>query len=195
MSVVARLKRMSDQHKPETMPNDMETTKVVREIYNAYVQTADAISERRYKLNTYFLSINSAILGGSILSVSILGTSVAAAPIVPRPTTQLGIAGLFLTLAWLSTLRSYRRINAAKFRVIVELERNLPATPFTDEWEVLASGSRRERYFGLTRIEYTIPIVFLVLHAISLTSGTNWAALPWRDWISELIQLIQTFKG
>src|SRR5438270_315842 len=45
-------------------------------------------------------------------------------------------AGIVLAGAWWALLRSYRDLNAAKFRVITEMETALPAAPYTREWEL-----------------------------------------------------------
>jgi hypothetical protein len=125
------------------------------------VEMADRVSARRGLANSFFLTINTTILG-------ILGTHAAS--------WYLAVAGIILCISWWALLKSYRDLNAAKFKVILAMEKNLPAQPYGDEWDhlrseraqPLAPGAARRawtaRYRELGVIERTVPWVFALVY-------------------------------
>ncbi|WP_420481819.1 RipA family octameric membrane protein [Comamonas piscis] len=73
--------------------------------YKLYVEMADRISQRRTAANTYFLSVNSAILAfvGYLTSKT-------------EPVDYmwlLALAGCMLTLFWYNIINSYKNLNTA----------------------------------------------------------------------------------
>ena len=56
-------------------------------------------------------------------------------------------------------------LNAAKFKVIQQIEENLPVSPFKDEWDEL---KRNKRYKDGKKLETILPIMFMVLYAIAI---------------------------
>src|SRR5262249_5620092 len=112
------------------------------ELYKLAVEMADRVSARRATANTFFLTVNTglaALLGGKELR------------------WYVAVAGIFFALTWFLLLRSYRRLNAAKFQVILEMEKSLPVRPFTDEWEILKpktdAAKRGRKYLELGQVE------------------------------------------
>jgi hypothetical protein len=97
------------------------------------------------------------------------------------------VAGIVLAGAWWMQLRSYRNLNAAKFEVIGKLEQHLPAQVFGDEWAILKREPVERtvvrskllgrlvkplsRYAELSVVEQIVPLVFLVLFAITLVQS------------------------
>lgn len=96
------------------------------ELYKLAVEMADRISARRGVANTYFLTINTGL--AALLGAANLRWYVA-------------VAGIVLCVAWWALLKSYRELNAAKFKVIVELERRLPVQVYEAEWAILRPPS------------------------------------------------------
>ncbi len=137
------------------------------EQYKLYVEMADKISERRQTANTFFLTINTAL-------VAMLGI------VWPRMEglvgatwyTVVGVAGLILCYSWYRLLKSYKDLNSGKFRVVHAMERLLPTRPYDAEWESVGRGENPKLYLPFTHIETKIPWVFfglyLVLIAISI---------------------------
>lgn len=129
------------------------------EQYKLYVEMADRISSRRLTSNSFFLSINSAIiaLGGyaSLRFHSALSTPVA---------IVAALTGITLCLLWQRLLASYRHLNTVKFRVIHELEKLLPVSPYDAEWQLAGRGEKPKRYLPLTHLERWVPWVFAALH-------------------------------
>ena len=115
------------------------------ELYTLAVEMADRVSARRAAANSFFLSVNTALLvlvgGGSFR-------------------WYVAAAGIAVALAWWTLLRSYRELNRAKFRVILALEERLPARVFGAE--------QIPQYRELGRVERVVPWVFAALYAAEL---------------------------
>src|SRR3954467_4119797 len=82
------------------------------DLYKLAVEMADRMSARRGVANSFFLTVNTgltALLGGSDLR------------------WYVALAGIVLCVTWWALLRSYRSLNAAKFDVILAMEKSLPA--------------------------------------------------------------------
>lgn len=132
------------------------------EIYRTYVATAEAVSHRRGKTNTFFLAVNSTLVTVHSLSLNMLKDAL--------PALIIGAAGIVLCICWQRLLRSYKGLNAAKFSVICELEKSLGASPFSDEWSALEKKQDGRDYVSLSKVEETVPWVFLSLYvAVILT--------------------------
>lgn len=125
--------------------------------YKLYVEMADRISQRRTTANSYFLTVNSAILGfvGYLTS---------------KDSTEflwlLAVAGVALTLLWYSIIVSYRNLNTAKWLVVHEIEKRLPMSPYDAEWDAVQRGKNPRLYRPISHIEAGVPWVFVVLHVV-----------------------------
>jgi hypothetical protein len=132
------------------------------EQYKLYVEMADQVSNRRNLANTFFLTLHTLLLG-------VLGFAFEKGPaLVDRWVIAFPLAAvLLLCLAWWMIVRSYRQLNAGKFRVIGEFEERLPASPYwSAEWKVLGEGKDIRKYLPLTHVENWIPILFAFLYII-----------------------------
>ena len=126
------------------------------EIYKLYVEKADAISSRRQSANSFFLAVNTAVLGViGYVSKSDGGTKLA-----------IGIAGVLLCFFWYRLIRSYKQINSVKFNVIGVIEKELPLSPYDAEWEALGRGKDPKLYKPFTKTEMVVPWVFLICHVV-----------------------------
>ncbi|MGW3071986.1 RipA family octameric membrane protein [Kitasatospora sp. NPDC001132] len=135
----------------------------VLEQYKLYVEMADRVSARRSLTNTFFLTVNAALLAG-------VG-AVRGGALEGLPTWGLVVAGLVAVgqcAAWFLLIASYRQLNRAKYRVINALEQRLPARAYDAEWVELGDGKTIRRYLPLTLVELWIPVLFLLFY---LTAG------------------------
>jgi hypothetical protein len=73
-------------------------------------------------------------------------------------------AGTIVCLAWITLLTSYRKLNRAKFAVLIQIEADLPISLFTREREAY----RRDRRRSLSYVESLIPGCFALLYAVML---------------------------
>lgn len=121
--------------------------------YKLYVEMTDRISQRRATANTYFLSLNSAILAFvGYLSVKETG----------EYNWMLACGGIALCILWRRLIISYTNLNTAKFKVIHNIEKRLPISPYEAEWIAMGEGK--------TQI-CTVPFLTLnkVFHSSSLS--------------------------
>src|SRR5277367_6352191 len=73
-------------------------------------------------------------------------------------------AGAIVCVAWATLLTSYRKLNRAKFAVLMEIEAEMPLSPFTRERELY----RRDRRRSLSYLETLIPGCFILLYVAML---------------------------
>lgn len=133
--------------------------------YKLYVEMADRISQRRATANSYFLTVNSAIL--AFVGYLTMKDS----------TTDLwliAVAGFTLSVLWERLITSYRDLNTAKFKVIHKIEKRLPISPYEAEWIAMGEGKRPDLYRPISHIERGVPFIFIALHTIVFFKTFHW---------------------
>lgn len=126
------------------------------ELYKLHSELADRVSQRREGANRLHVSI-------AVGLVVFLGTLIrfggdqALGAIV---FVAVGLCGMIVCASWYVVLRSYRQLNAEKFRVLRDLETRLPYEFFTTEWDPESVGSKSNRYMRLSVVETIMPLVF-----------------------------------
>jgi len=137
------------------------------EQYKLYVEMMDRASGRRLTANSYFLSVNTALLG--------------VVAYVAKDTHDylwiLGFAGVVLCYLWFSIIRSYSDLNTIKFSVIHAIEKRLPLNLYSAEWMAAGGGKDTQRYHPLTHLERGVPFVFMALHIFVILRTLPWAAV------------------
>lgn len=134
----------------------------VMEQYKLYVEMVDRISARRQTANSFFLSINTALLAFAGLLASD-----GQAPEAPLSwILAVAMAGVLLCYSWYRLVRSYKDLNGGKFRVVHAMERLLPLAPYRAEWESVGRGEDPRRYLSFTRLELRVPWIFIALYVI-----------------------------
>lgn len=128
------------------------------EQYKQYLNMADKISDRRSAANTFFLTINTALL-------SAFGIANLASQKVSPPLFIVGsVAAIILSYSWYRLVRAYRDLNTAKFKIVHEIENHLPVRPFEAEWEAVGRGNDKKLYYPFTHVENKVPFVFILLY-------------------------------
>lgn len=138
------------------------------EQYKLYVDSAEKVSERRNLANSFYLAINTLLLGG----IGLIANYVS----IPNNPWSIGftvvvVVAVFGSCEWLCwvwrrQIRAYQQLNSAKFKVIAEFEDRLPAGPYVRaEWKALGEGKDPKLYTPFSQIERDVPIVFMVLYA------------------------------
>lgn len=156
----------------ENLKNDAEKFNINLEQYKLYVEMADRISSRRQNANSFFLSINTAIV--ALVSYVQLGNSDTA---TFKLHWLIAISGIFVSYMWYRLIRSYRDLNSAKFKVIHHIEQILPLRPYDAEWAAVGHGKNPKLYLPFTHIEIGIPWVFIIIHLIVLIMAIPWDKL------------------
>ena len=123
----------------------------VLEQWKTCVDMANSNTEKRNTANNVYITINAAIL--AIVTFTLDYKSI-----------LLSIVGILICALWIKTIRSYTKLSKAKYDIVNEIEKKLPLQPFTCEWKEL----NKVGYTGLTKIEFVLPVVFIVLFAIAI---------------------------
>ncbi|ELP65621.1 hypothetical protein ACKI1I_28615 [Streptomyces turgidiscabies] len=141
---------------------DERYRQAVLEQYKLCVEMADRVSSRRTLTNTFFLSLNSAVV--AVVAAISDGART-------RVSVWLSVAGLVILLAqcaaWFVMVRSYRQLNSAKYAVIGALEKRLPAFAYSRaEWGALGEGRDWRKYQPLTHVEQWVPVTFAAAYLL-----------------------------
>lgn len=142
---------------PETMDKDL-----LFEQYKLFLQTSETLVQRRQNVNNFYITANTAL-------VSLCGTIVAFHIDVKYKILIIilfSIIGMVLSFSWISILISYGNLNSSKMKIISILEKNLPASLFDAEWEVLTDRLNNRKYRSYTDSEKRIPQVFFVIYTL-----------------------------
>jgi hypothetical protein len=175
MAEIPKLKLWNEIEDDATYPKNEKWHSHLLDQYKLYVEMADRISQRRTAANTYFLSVNSAILA----FFGYLTTNAS-----PEYLWLLALAGCMLTLFWYNIVLSYRNLNSAKWQVVQDIEKRLPISPYDAEWDALQRGKNPKLYRPISHIESWVPWVFLSLHFIVFLR-----TFPWGEFISSVDRL------
>jgi hypothetical protein len=151
---------------PNGLPSNEEERSRLFELYKIMVASSEALVARRQGVNTFFLTINGAVLSAAGL---VLGSGthnrVEAAGL-----TVLSIAGGMLALAWISLIKSFGQLNTGKFKVINRIEQEFPAAIYLAEWKALGEGKDRSKYLTFTSREVWTPWAFFIVYVIAVVA-------------------------
>jgi hypothetical protein len=126
--------------------------------YKAYLADLGNVGSRYATANGFYLSVISALLGVLALTESskLLGT-------VPRST--LWVVCLFasvICIAWTRTLGFYKRLFAAKFQVLDQLEAHLPHRCYSEEYRFMqAKGAT-----NLLKLDRFAPLALMMFFIV-----------------------------
>ena len=138
---------------------DDSKRKELLEIYRLHADLADKVSQRREDANRLYVSL---LVGLGVFVAALLRFGNGDGydqPIL----VSAGVIGALLSVSWYIVIRSYRQLNAGKFLALHELEEKLAYPFFKREWDLLAEGKNRNRYWKLTNVETGLPIIFFAL--------------------------------
>lgn len=138
-----------------------DETKAALDIYRMLVELADKVSQRRQSSNSFYLSVNTALVGASAY------LTVGGQQSVWRA-LMVAVAGALVSVLWIKSIHTYRSLNAAKFDVIMELEKHLMMAPLSAEWEQLERGENAKRHKPFHKIEVMVAWLMLAVHIMQL---------------------------
>jgi hypothetical protein len=142
-------------------------------MYHSYLQSAESISNRRQKANSFFLTVNSGLVG-LIGYLDLINNSKSSELDIFIP---IAIAGIALCFLWYRILRCYKDLNSAKFKIVHQIEKFLPIQPYDAEWEAVGRGKDPQVYLPFTKVEVFVPWVFMTLHIFVLIRSIPWVEL------------------
>lgn len=138
--------------------------KIILEQYKMYVQMTDNVSQRRAVTNQFYVTV----LGGGLALISFVTDRQSFSAIQWLLIATVAFFGLSLCGSWWLILRSYRQLNSGRFKVISEIEQQLPFAPYDREWRHISKGKRVDRYIPFTHIEQWVPVALGVPYLVLL---------------------------
>ena len=127
----------------------------ILEQWKTAVDMSNAISDRRTNVNNIFLSINSILLALITFQFE-------------KKSMGYALIGCMICGIWIINLKNFKQLNSAKFKVINELEKKLPANVFDYEWELIGRGNDGKRYKRMTKIEQVLPFIFILIYIVAI---------------------------
>jgi hypothetical protein len=129
------------------------------EQYKLYVDGLEKLIARRLTMNAFFISINTILLGGAVVTSKI--KDVVSVPIALAGGIAMALTGIMVSLVWKRLLQTYGVISKAKFDILHAIEERLPAKPFLDENKLL----EERKYKSSSATEGLLPILFGLLYS------------------------------
>ncbi|MFL6264071.1 MAG: hypothetical protein ACJ76Y_30675 [Thermoanaerobaculia bacterium] len=150
---------------------DTEEIKQVIDLYKIMVGSSEALVNRRQGVNTFFLTMNGALLTAS----GIIAQNAGRDRLSGVGLAVLATAGAILCGAWRSLINSFGQLNRGKFQVINTIERHLKAAIYSAEWEALGRGTDPKVYRSFTSREIWVPNSLLCLHLFTIIAAILFA--------------------
>ncbi len=148
----SKYKKLDEDERLQLKPEILEQ-------YIMYQQTSEELIARRQNVNSFYLTVNSALvtLVGLILSV------------VDFPANMIvilfmSVIGIILDISWVNLLDAYGILNSAKMKVINLLEEQLPIILYDVEWQIMSDKLNNKKYVSFTDSEKRIPKIFTVIY-------------------------------
>jgi hypothetical protein len=131
------------------------------EQYKLYVESIEKTSDRRQHANSYFITINTAL-------ISLIGLSfqIKVFENLSFVKSILAFVGIIVCIVFWYLIRSYKQLNTGKFDVVHKIEEHLPLALYKYEWEVLGKGEDNKKYYPFSHIELIVPWVFGIIYAL-----------------------------
>lgn len=159
---------------PSGPPRDDKANEQALDLYKIMVSSSESLVSRRQAVNTFFLTMNGALLTAYGLIVKSAGGDTLSALGV----FVLAVAGAILCGAWRSLITSFGQLNKGKFQVINTIERYLKTAIYAAEWEALGRGENPKIYRSFTSREIWVPNALLGLHILAalaaLLAASGW---------------------
>lgn len=133
---------------------------ILLEQYKLFLQTSEDLVSRRQNVNSFYISINSALIAvfGALLALNI--------PPVYQCilNTVLSVVGIILSVSWVKILISYGDLNSSKMKIISHIEKQLPASLYDAEWAALSDKLNKRKYVSFTNSEKRVPRLFIIVY-------------------------------
>ncbi len=142
----------------------MDKQQILLEQYRIFVKTADDITMRRLQTNKFYLTI---LLGLFTIAGFFNKNGITEVLNEQIILILISVIGIALSVIWYVNIESFKLLNSAKFKVIHEMEKDLPCACFDKEWEYRDPQS----YPILTKIEKFLPIMMGIVFFIILLVG------------------------
>lgn len=157
--------------------------------YQVYVEKAEEIFTRRGQAHQFYMSLNTAIVGGitTIVGASYLGfegvESLNLSAIAPV-FGVLCVLGALICWNWFRVLGAYSKVLSGKYPQIHAMEKRMPFAPFDGEWQKM-SGDKWLKGPGISIVERRLPLTFIGFYI--LVAAVSFSAPYWGPRLAEML--------
>ncbi|NLV73354.1 MAG: hypothetical protein GXY52_01520 [Chloroflexi bacterium] len=144
------------------------------EQYKLYVEMADRTSARRVDTNKFYVTL----LTGLLALIALAFEKEWFANIQDPTLIVASAIGLLLCIVWGINIRSYKQLNSGKFKVIHDIEKQLPFQCYECEWDLLGQGKDKKLYYPLSHVEGWVPVAIGIPYGILLIYTAARMVLP-----------------
>lgn len=144
------------------------------EQYKLFVETSEALVKRKQTVNSFYVTLNSFLLGAVITVISasndlpILFGYIKTSSLVSIFTSLIGFVVCF---SWISLLSSYADLNSSKMKIIGWIEKNLAVNLYDTEWAVMTQKVGKRKYKSFSKKEMLVAFLFGILYILMLILG------------------------
>lgn len=137
---------------------------ILLEQYKIFLQTSEDLISRRQNVNSFYISINSALVTAFSFVLALDMPPVYKLLI----SLVLVLVGVILSVSWIRILVSYGDLNSSKMKIISCIEKQLPASLYDAEWAALSDKLNKRKYVSFTNSEKNIPVLFIFVYVCIL---------------------------
>lgn len=152
---------------------DTMEKKELFEQYKIYLQTSESLVSRRQTVNSFYISVNAAMLSIAGAVSAVCSDKSAKIMVV----CVIALVGIILDISWIYILEAYGTLNASKMKVLSIIEKQLPARLYDAEWEVMSDKMSNRRYVSFTDSEKRIPYLFGIVYLLIVIATVLYLAL------------------
>lgn len=129
--------------------------------YKLFIESVNYTSDLKLKLNTFFLTANTAL-------VTAIGLGFSSQKPIDASVWHLllPLAGALMAIIWWGVTYSYKQRNIIKLRIIHCLEERLPLALYTTEWHLMEENHSSRLKKFLFSIDLFIPFVFFICYVL-----------------------------
>ena len=135
------------------------------EQYKLYIEMMDRTTTRRNQINSFYTSLLSGLLAIIAIATNKDISQFQNIKFQAIAFLAVSILGIVLCIIWYINIQSYKQLNSSKFKVISELEKQLPLACYNKEWEFLKNDNRYKRYLTQTSVERIVPFILAIPYA------------------------------
>lgn len=174
-----RLKKDSEEIEMILKAADFDNKDVIMEQYKMFVQTSEDLVSRKQAVNTFYVTLNSILLGGIVSVFCALPDFLTGhSYLIYLLTVFLSAIGVTVCLSWITLLYSYSDLNSSKMAIISCIEEHLALKLFDTEWAILTRTIGNKKYKSFTVKEVAIAWIFFTLYIIlAVASVLAWIIL------------------
>lgn len=153
---------MAEDKKINNRLKNNTLSKYYFEQYKIYLNWMEKISDKRENANRYFITLNS----GIFVIIWFIIENISKEKYLFIALVWTCIFGLIISIIFYFLINSYKQLNTAKFKIIHEIENDLPIKLFSREWDILGKWKDYKKYYPFSHIEKLIPFVFWVIYLL-----------------------------